>query len=104
MTFLARRFGFYLVTAWAAITMNFFIPRLMPGNPVEILMSRLAQQGPVSPGMYHALAVAFGLNTNTSLITQYFQYWGQLFHGNLGISNTYYPATVASAISVALPW
>ena len=36
MTFLARRFGFYLVTAWAAITMNFFIPRLMPGNPVEL--------------------------------------------------------------------
>jgi peptide/nickel transport system permease protein len=104
MTFLARRFGFYLVTAWAAITMNFFIPRLMPGNPVEILVSRLSSQGPVSPGMYHALAVAFGLNTNTSLLTQYFQYWGQLAHGNLGISITYYPSTVANVIAGALPW
>jgi peptide/nickel transport system permease protein len=104
MAYLARRFGFYLVTAWAAITMNFFIPRLMPGNPVELLVSRLSAQGPVSPGMYHTLAVAFGLNTNSSLLTQYFQYWGELFHGNLGISITYYPSTVASVIATALPW
>jgi peptide/nickel transport system permease protein len=104
MSYLARRFGFYLVTAWAAITMNFFIPRLMPGNPVEIIVSRLSAQGPVPPSMYHALSVMFGLNTNSSLLTQYFQYWGQLFHGNLGISITYYPSTVASVIATALPW
>jgi peptide/nickel transport system permease protein len=104
MTFLARRFGFYLVTAWAAITMNFFIPRLMPGNPVEIVLSRLSANGPVTPATYHALAVAFGLNTHSSLLTQYFQYWGQLFHGNLGTSITYYPSTVASVIATALPW
>jgi peptide/nickel transport system permease protein len=54
--------------------------------------------------MYHALAVAFGLNTNSSLLTQYFQYWGQLFHGNLGTSITYYPSSVASVIATALPW
>jgi peptide/nickel transport system permease protein len=104
MVYLARRVGFYLVTAWAAITINFFIPRLMPGNPVELMMSRLSQQGPVTPAMHNALAIAFGLNTHTSLLTQYFQYWGQLFHGNLGISITYYPSTVASVIASALPW
>jgi peptide/nickel transport system permease protein len=104
MAYLARRIGFYLVTAWAAITINFFIPRMMPGNPVELLISRLSQNGPVSPGMYHTLAVAFGLNTHTSLLTQYFQYWGQLIHGNLGISITYYPSTVTSVIATALPW
>lgn len=104
MSYLTRRFGFYLVTAWAAITMNFFIPRLMPGNPAEILVSRLSAQGPIAPGLYHALQVAFGLNTNSSLLTQYFQYWGQLFHGNLGTSITDYPASVASVIAAALPW
>ena len=104
MSYLTRRLGFYLVTAWAAITMNFFIPRLMPGNPAEILVSRLSAQGPVSPGLYHALQVAFGLNTNSSLLTQYFQYWDQLFHGNLGTSITYYPSSVASVIANALPW
>lgn len=104
MGYLARRFGFYLVTAWAAITANFFIPRLMPGNPAQILVSRLSAQGPVSPGLYHALQVAFGLNTSSSLLTQYFQYWGQLFHGNLGTSITYFPSSVAAVIEAALPW
>jgi peptide/nickel transport system permease protein len=104
MTYLARRVGFYLVTAWAAITMNFFIPRFMPGNPVELLVSRLSQNGPIAPGLYHALSVAFGLNTNSSLLTQYFQYWGQVFHGNFGISITYYPTPVMSVIATALPW
>jgi peptide/nickel transport system permease protein len=104
MVYLVRRLGLYLVTAWAAITINFFIPRMMPGNPVELLVSRLSQNGPVSPGLYHSLAVAFGLNTNSSLITQYFQYWGELFHGDLGLSITYYPSTVTSVIATALPW
>jgi peptide/nickel transport system permease protein len=104
MSYLARRVGFYLVTAWVAITMNFFLPRLMPGNPAQILVSRLSAQGPISPGLYHALEVAFGLNTNSSLPTQYVQYWGQLFHGNLGTSITYYPSSVGSVIATALPW
>jgi peptide/nickel transport system permease protein len=104
MAFLARRLGLYLVTAWAAITINFFIPRMMPGNPVELLVSRLSATGPVTPGMYHTLAVAFGLNTHSSLLTQYLQYWGQLAHGNLGISITYYPSSVVSVIATALPW
>ncbi len=104
MSYLTRRFGFYLVTAWAAITMNFFIPRLMPGDPAQILVSRLSAQGPISPGLYHALQVAFGLNTDSSLLTQYFQYWDQLFHGNLGTSITYFPSSVASVIATALPW
>jgi peptide/nickel transport system permease protein len=104
VVFLARRFGFYLVTAWAAITMNFFIPRLMPGNPVELVIARLSQNGVVSPGEVNALRAAFGLNTGASLLTQYFQYWVHLAHGNLGTSITYYPSSVASVIAGALPW
>jgi peptide/nickel transport system permease protein len=104
MTFLARRLGLYLVTAWAAITINFFIPRLMPGNPAEIVFSRMSQNGVTSPSAYKALEVAFGINTKLSLLSQYGQYWNQLFHGNLGISITYYPTTVASVIATALPW
>jgi peptide/nickel transport system permease protein len=104
MTFLARRIGLYLVTAWAAITINFFLPRLMPGNPAEIVFSRLSANGVVTPAMYKALVVAFGLNTHSSLLSQYGQYWVQLFHGNLGTSITYYPTTVSSVIAAALPW
>ena len=104
MAYLGRRIGFYLVTAWAAITMNFFIPRLMPGNPVQILISRLSGQGEVNPQTVHDLTIAFGLDTKTGLLGQYGQYWVQLFHGDLGISITYYPSTVAQVVMAALPW
>lgn len=105
MGYLAQRLGFYVVTAWAAITMNFFIPRLMPGNPVEIILSKLQSGGAIIPqSETKALEAAFGLNNHSSLLTQYFQYWAQLFHGNLGISIAEDPSTVLSVIKTGLPW
>lgn len=104
MAYLGRRIGFYLVTAWAAITMNFFIPRLMPGNPVQILISRLSGQGEINQQTVHDLTVAFGLDTKTGLLGQYGQYWVQLFHGDLGTSITYYPSSVGQVVMAALPW
>jgi peptide/nickel transport system permease protein len=104
MAYLGRRIGFYLVAVWAAITMNFFIPRLMPGNPVQLLISRMSSQGELTQRSIRSLTIAFGLDNKSSLLTQYGQYWGQLFHGNLGTSVTYYPSSVASVISTALPW
>jgi peptide/nickel transport system permease protein len=101
MHYLLRRLGFYVVTAWAAITLNFFIPRLMPGNPVAIALSRF--QGQISPQAAHSIALLFGLS-NKSLIDQYGSYWVNMFHGNLGISLTYYPATVSEVIRSDLPW
>lgn len=103
MRFIIRRIGFYIVTAWAAVTINFFIPRLMPGNPVEIMMSRLSAEGPVTPSMQKALQLQFG-TPNSPLINQYFSYWNQLFHGNLGTSITDYPEPVTQVIGTALPW
>ena len=60
MRYLIRRLGFYLVTAWAAITLNFLIPRLMPGNPVELLISHF--KGRISPAALKSLTILFGLN------------------------------------------
>jgi peptide/nickel transport system permease protein len=102
MRFLARRVGFYVVAVWAAVTINFFIPRLMPGNPVEILISRFP--GTLTAKATAALDLQFGLDTHRSLISQYFGYLGNLLHGNLGQSITYYPSSVASVISSSLPW
>jgi ABC-type dipeptide/oligopeptide/nickel transport system permease component len=39
MSFILRRLVFYLVAAWVALTLNFFIPRAMPGNAVEAVMA-----------------------------------------------------------------
>ena len=102
MRFIARRLGFYAITAWIAITINFFIPRLMPGNPVELVFNLVRHS--ITPAALHSFSVAFGIDTHQSLLSQYFAYLGQLLHGNLGISITFFPATVASVIRSALPW
>jgi peptide/nickel transport system permease protein len=60
--------------------------------------------GNVTPATIRSLELAYGINSNQSLLAQYFSFWGRLLHGNLGISTSSYPATVASVIGGALPW
>ena len=102
MRFLARRLGFLLIALWAAMTVNFLIPRLMPGNPAEAMMGRL--RGHINPASLKALEVAFGINTHQSLISSYFQYLNNCVHLNFGISLLDFPEPVSHVISQALPW
>jgi peptide/nickel transport system permease protein len=53
MRYLLRRAGFYLVALWAAVTFNFIIPRLMPGNPALAYLARVHAQY-VTPSIYNA--------------------------------------------------
>jgi len=91
-----------LVTCWVALTVNFALPRLMPGNPVETMFARY--QGKVSPSAISAMELDFGLNTKTGELGQYFDYLGHTLTGNLGISFSYFPAHVSTLIGEALPW
>ena len=102
MRLISRRVGLYIVTAIVAITVNFFIPHLMPGNPVLSLIGRMQAQ--VSAQTINALELQYGVNTKTGLWGQYLVYWGQLLHGNLGTSLSSYPTPVATLIRGALPW
>jgi peptide/nickel transport system permease protein len=97
-----QRIGFYLFTAWAAVTLNFFIPRLVPGDPVQSLITKY--QGQLSTQAIQSLYVLFGLDKKQSLWSQYIDYWKQLFHGDLGLSFTFFPAPVSQVIGQALPW
>jgi peptide/nickel transport system permease protein len=102
MRVLTRRIVFYALTALAAITVDFLIPRLMPGNPVEALLARLQNQ--VNTQTIKSLEAQFGLHTKEGLLGQYLHYLNNVLHGNLGISTGYYPSTVASVIKGGLPW
>jgi peptide/nickel transport system permease protein len=102
MRILVRRIAFYVITAILAITVDFFIPRLMPGNPVEAILARL--QGQITPSSVRALELQYGLKTTEGLWGQYLHYLNNILHGNLGISTGYYPSTVSSVIRSALPW
>lgn len=102
MRFLLQRVAFYLFTAWAAITLNFLIPRMVPGDPVQSLISR--NQGRISTDAIASLRVLFGLDKNENLWEQYLAYWRQLLHGDLGLSFTFFPTPVSTVIGDSLPW
>ncbi|CAL9361381.1 MULTISPECIES: ABC transporter permease [Streptomyces] len=105
MRYYARKLGFYLVALWAALTLNFFIPRMMPGNPVDTLMAKLQQRGGATdPSVRRSYELLLGTDTGEPLVTQYFSYLANLFRGDLGISVSVFPAEVATVIGDALPW
>jgi peptide/nickel transport system permease protein len=99
--FIVRRLSFYVVAVWVAITVNFAIPRVMPGNAVDTMLAKFPN---LDASSLHALQAEFGTHTHGSLVTQYFAYLGDLAHGNLGISVNEYPAKVTTIIAQTLPW
>lgn len=101
MRYLLRRLGFYLVAAWVALTINFFLPRLMPGDPATALFARF--KGRLSPEALQALREAFGL-TDAPLWKQYFTYLAHVLQGDFGTSVTYFPSSVGSVIVTGLIW
>jgi peptide/nickel transport system permease protein len=102
MRFALRRLGFFVLTLWAALTLNFVLPRLMPGNPAVAMIAKF--KGGVSPQALKALEVQFGVQTRQSLISQYFSYLGNMATGRFGVSLSQYPASVGHIVLGAIPW
>jgi peptide/nickel transport system permease protein len=104
MRHVIRRILFYICAVWVAVTLDFFIPRLAPGDPVAAIVGKMSQKGYVTPAMQQTLSATFGLNTNDPLWVQYFKYLGNLLHGNLGNSIQYFPTPVAQIIGQDIGW
>jgi peptide/nickel transport system permease protein len=102
MRLLLRRIGFYVITAVVAITLDFFIPHLVPGDPVEAVVASKA--GQIPPAAVNSLYAQFGLKAHSGLWDQYLHYWNMLLHGDLGLSISQYPATVVDVIRGAIFW
>jgi peptide/nickel transport system permease protein len=97
----ARRLGFYLIAAFAAVTLDFFIPRMVPGDPV---LTALGQMKTAPPEAYEALKLQFGLDTGQSLWQQYLHFWNMLLHGDLGYSMSLGNAPVTEIIAQHIWW
>ena len=103
MRFVLRRLGFFLLTLWVALTLNFVLPRLMPGNPALAAIAN--HKGAISPQALKALEAQFGLNTHQNVVAQYFKYLGDVATGNFGESLTTQPGnSVAHMVLDAIPW
>ncbi len=99
--FIGGRTLFYLFTLWAAITINFFLPRMMKGDAVS---AYLARNRNVTPEAAEALRALLGLDTDTSLWQQYLDYWAMLLRGNLGISLLHGMRPVTEVVGQSLIW
>jgi peptide/nickel transport system permease protein len=104
MVYYARRIGFFLLTLWAAITLNFLIPRIQGGDPAEAIVSRLTGQSEaVDPRQVEAIRLMLGV-PDEPFLEQYFNYLGTVVRGEFGVSYSYFPYTVSHMIMETLPW
>src|SRR5215218_1489403 len=104
--FVLKRVGLLLMIVWTAATLNFFIPKITPRNPLrEKLMEQASRSGYIPPGfeqMVQAYEVKFGLDQ--PLWRQYLRYLGDMARLDLGYSIANFPKTVGELIGEALPW
>ena len=104
MRYFVRRILFFLLTLWAAITLNFIIPRLQPGDPAEAIARKIAGQNqPVDPAQIAAVRAMLG-TPEGNMFQQYFEYLGHLARGEFGVSSSYFPYTVTDMIGQAILW
>lgn len=99
--YVAKKLAFFVVTLFIAISINFFIPRLMPGDPLAHMMGQMTSR-PGGREQYEAFRKEFGLDKD--LYTQYALYWVNLLKGHLGPAFSAYPANVEDIVMERLPW
>ncbi|MDP9905443.1 ABC transporter permease [Arthrobacter bambusae] len=101
MRFILRRLGFYLIAFWASITLNFLLPRFMPGDPVSRMFART--QGKMQPEQIEALRKMLGVDTRP-LWEQYVDYMHNILTGQMGVSISRFPTPVTEVIASQIGW
>jgi peptide/nickel transport system permease protein len=101
--YLLRRLGFFLLTLWAALTLNFFIPRFMPGSPLQALRDRTHNK--LSPAALEQMLTSYGFKPNENVLVQYVDYLKNMVTGQWGISiGATLGEPVTRIVRQALPW
>ncbi len=100
--YLARKTTIYLLTFFVAVTIDFAIPRLMPGNPIDGLIARFQVNSTAAEELHGYFYEAFALDE--PLWKQYLTFWWGLLHGDLGPSIAYVGSDVSDLIRAALPY
>ncbi|GAA1017866.1 peptide ABC transporter permease [Acrocarpospora pleiomorpha] len=101
--YFGRKLLIYALTFFVAVTVNWMIPRFMPGDPVASMVARARISDPEAvAAMQQYYSNLFGFDQ--PIVAQYFNFWGALFSGNFGISIWAYPLPVADVIMDAVPY
>ena len=103
MRYVLRRLGFFVLTLWAALTLNFFIPRFMPGSPLQALRDRTHNR--LSPAALEQMLTSYGFKPNENLLVQYLDYLKNMVTGRWGVSiGATLGEPVTRVVGHALPW
>ncbi|MHB8071381.1 MAG: ABC transporter permease [Candidatus Cryosericum sp.] len=97
-----RKLFIYILTFILAVTIDWLIPRFMPGNPIQILISRAGLKAESAQLLYSYYMKAFGLDV--PIWRQYINFWIALFRGDFGISIWLFPQPVIKIIMRAVPF
>lgn len=108
MKFLLSRILVFIMVVFIGMTTIFFVPRFMPSDPVESMISQMTAKSAfmdpeVIKSLRNSLNETFGLNG--SLSGQYFGFMKRaVFTHDFGPSLAHYPTTVMELIKSSLPW
>ncbi|MEW6028951.1 MAG: ABC transporter permease [Chloroflexota bacterium] len=102
--YFGRKVVIYLLTFFLAVTIDWMIPRFMPGDPVRNMLARVSVNTNASAieMMYDYYSHLFGLDL--PLWQQYINFWKSLLHGDLGISTYLFPTPVTKVLLRAVPY
>ena len=100
--YLTRKLITYLLAFFVGATIDWGIPHLMPGDPVQLFLSKFDLEPGGYAALYKTMAAAFG--TNLPLWDQYWHFWDGLVHGSLGVSIYAFPDQVTTLIFSAIPY
>jgi peptide/nickel transport system permease protein len=103
--YLRRKALWYLLALAVALTLNFLLPRLIPGNPVDAIVARLSAGGAEGESVRRVNAAYVAqFQLDRPIWIQFGAYLNNLAHGDLGVSFSLYPARVRDLIAQSLPW
>jgi peptide/nickel transport system permease protein len=100
--YFSRKLLIYILTFFLAVTIDWLIPRFMPGDPVQNMLSRASTRAEAREVMYGYYTQAFGLDV--PIWQQYLNFWNALFHGDLGTSVYMFPSPVTKVLTRAVPY
>jgi peptide/nickel transport system permease protein len=104
MRWFARRLVFYFFAIWVALTINFLLPRLMPGDPIAGVMQHLSSaQISSNPDIIRTYQALLG-GGHHSIWADYVTYLQRVSHFDFGISTSNYPTKVSEVIGRTLPY
>lgn len=102
--YIGRRLLIFAITVFIAVSVVFFLPRLLPGDPLSAVYAKMSSVGgsAASKELIDEYRRRFGLDKSTT--DQYISFWKQLFRGDLGYSIASFPTRVSFVLRQALPW